>query len=238
MADLFGFIGDIAGALIGADAAKDSARTQSQAADRAIAETRRQYDQNRQDLQFQKNVGNDALKNLWTRMQNNTLLRDYTLDDFQADPGYQFRQAEGNRGVENSAAARGMQLSGATLKALSRFNQGLASDEYARAYQRDAQAKEMKYNMLSGLAGMGQAATNTAAGLGAQAAGNISDAYLQAGNAQAAGRVGQAQAWGNAINSTTDYYRLQNLLKSPSGSSGSSGSRSSDPMGLSRYGVF
>jgi hypothetical protein len=57
-------------------------------------------------------------------------------DDFEDDFGYQFRRDEGTRGVEQSAAARGSVLSGGTLKELTRFNQGLASDEVDRAHGR------------------------------------------------------------------------------------------------------
>ena len=49
------------------------------------------------------------------------------MSDFTRDPGYQFRQQEGQRGVENSAAARGGILSGGALKAISRYNQDFAS---------------------------------------------------------------------------------------------------------------
>jgi hypothetical protein len=59
--------------------------------------------------------------------------------NFQADPGYQFRQSEGQRAIEQSAAARGSQLSGATLKALAQYGQNMASQEYGQAYGRYAQ---------------------------------------------------------------------------------------------------
>lgn len=42
--------------------------------------------------------------------------------------------AEGNKAIERSAAARGGLNSGATLKALSRYNQDSASNEYTNAY--------------------------------------------------------------------------------------------------------
>jgi hypothetical protein len=68
------------------------------------------------------------------KLQN--LLANFSMADFEADPGYQYRLDQGNRGVENSAAARGSQLSGATLKALSRFNQNEASGEYDKSFNR------------------------------------------------------------------------------------------------------
>jgi hypothetical protein len=66
----------------------------------------------------------------------NSLLHQFGEADFQKDPGYDFRMKEGARGVENSAAARGMQLSGATLKAMTKYNQDFASNEYSKSSDR------------------------------------------------------------------------------------------------------
>lgn len=55
---------------------------------------------------------------------------------FEEDPSYKFRKQQGLNNIQSSAAAKGMQLSGATLKALDEFNSGLASQEYAAASNR------------------------------------------------------------------------------------------------------
>jgi hypothetical protein len=55
------------------------------------------------------------------------------------DPGYQRRYAEAMKSVEASAAAQGMQLSGATLKELQTRAAGIASEETAAAYDRFSQ---------------------------------------------------------------------------------------------------
>ena len=53
-----------------------------------------------------------------------------TADNFTADPGYAFRQREGARAIQNSAAARGMLHSKNTIASLMGYNQGLASNEF------------------------------------------------------------------------------------------------------------
>jgi len=58
--------------------------------------------------------------------------------DFEADPGYQFRLREGEKAINRAASAQGGRLSGATLKALQAHGQGLASEEYDKAYGRRA----------------------------------------------------------------------------------------------------
>lgn len=158
-----------------------------------------------------------------------SLLDPFTLADFQADPSYEFRRNEGQRGINNSAAARGMQLSGATLKALNRYNSDLASQEYGAAFARDAANKERKFNMLSGVAGTGQTATNTTAALGASSANNIASLLSDRGNALAAGQVGSSNAWsggfGDVINNYQQSQLLSRLFPSPStpGIAGGSG---------------
>jgi hypothetical protein len=62
----------------------------------------------------------------------------YTPDafKFEQDPGYQFRMQEGQRAINQSAAARGSMLSPATVKALQQYSSGLASQEYGAANDR------------------------------------------------------------------------------------------------------
>jgi hypothetical protein len=66
--------------------------------------------------------------------------------DFEADPGYQFRMAEGNKAIEASAAARGGLFSGKTGTDLQNFSQGLASQEYGNAYNRFADQRDFNRN--------------------------------------------------------------------------------------------
>ena len=49
---------------------------------------------------------------------------------FKTSPGYQFRQAEGEKGIRRLAAANKTMGSGAMYKDLLKYNQGLATDEY------------------------------------------------------------------------------------------------------------
>ena len=56
-----------------------------------------------------------------------SLNKAFGMDQFQADPGYQFRLGEGQKAIENSAASRGGLLSGGTQKALAKYGLDLAS---------------------------------------------------------------------------------------------------------------
>lgn len=123
-----------------------------------------------------------------------SLLADF---EFEKDPGYGFRQAEGEKAVLRRASTLGNRYSPVTMKALQRFNQGLASDEYSAAFNRDQVTKGNRFNKLSTIAGLGNSATAQTAQSGSVTASNIGNYLTQGGNAQAAGIVGSQ----NAINS-------------------------------------
>jgi hypothetical protein len=105
--------------------------------------------------------------------------------DFYASPDYKFRLAEGMKAIERSAAARGGLRSGATMKSIGNYAQGVAAGEYGNYV-----------NRLSALAGIGQQATDSTAAAGQNYANAASNAYTNAGNARASAYANT----GNAIN--------------------------------------
>lgn len=75
-----------------------------------------------------KDFGGKAIRTLQDLIDNPSLIREL--------PGYQFGMSEGSRAVENSAAARGMQLSGRTLQELQDRAQGYQDQFYGNEYNR------------------------------------------------------------------------------------------------------
>lgn len=144
---------------------------------------------------------------------------------FQTSPGYQFRMDEGLKATGNSANARNGSYSGATLKALARFGQDTASQEYGNwfnqsntdrnfvagqgqdAFNRFTGNQDRQYNRLAGIAGSGQTATNNVNAAGAAYAQNAGNALQGMGNAQAAGTIGSANAWGNSLSTIANQYQ-------------------------------
>lgn len=59
-----------------------------------------------------------------------------SIDTFTADPGYQFRLAEGLRALQHAAAAKGILRTGGTLKGLMDYGQNLASEEFQNVVNR------------------------------------------------------------------------------------------------------
>jgi hypothetical protein len=111
----------------------------------ALALQQQIYDQTRGDNAPWLNNGQGASNRLsdLLGLSGNTgadqygfLSQRFGMDDFNADPGYQFRLEQGQNAVERANSARGNLLSGAGLKDMDRFTQGLASQEYGNAYNR------------------------------------------------------------------------------------------------------
>lgn len=108
-------------------------------------------------------------------------------DQFRSDPGYQFQQQQGVNAIDRSAASRGMLNSGAQLKALDRYGQGVADQSYGNYLQR-----------LMTLGGQGLGATGQQANLLTQGSQGNLNAQLNAGQQQfnSAGTIGQGQVAG------------------------------------------
>jgi hypothetical protein len=125
-------------------------------------------------------------------------------DALRQTPGYQFQQQQGTQNTLNAANAQGMNLSGNTLEALSKFNQGLADTTY-----------QQSVGNLENTVNTGQAAAaGQAANIG-NAANNISNALINQGNTLAgidANTVaGITKSVGNAANQYTTWQTLQGL---------------------------
>jgi hypothetical protein len=137
---------------------------------------------------------------------------EYGADKFTADPGYAFRMSEGMKALERSAAARGGLLSGATLKGTQRYGQDLASQEYQNAFNRYQIERAGTLNPYQALSGTAQSSANVlgqqAGVLGQQLGSNI----IGAGNAQAAGTIGQANAIVGGLGQGINFYQNQQLL--------------------------
>jgi hypothetical protein len=139
------------------------------------------------------------------------LSRQFGMDDFESDPGYQFRLAEGEKTINRAAAARGGYDSGGTLRALSRYGQNVASDEYQNAFNRWNAQNNQLYNRFASLAGVGQVANNQLGQAGqnyANQVGNIAqnnaanqgNALLAGANARASGYTGFGNALASGLN--------------------------------------
>ena len=187
---------NLLGSLLGAGAQGLSSyfasQAQQNAGDKANETLWNMFQQNRADLEPWRTAGVGALSRL-----TDLTTPGKQFDTMQADPGYQFRLEQGQKALDNRLRAGGKFYSGSALKAGTDYNQGFASNEFSNVY-----------NRLAGLAGTGQAATNTTAQLGQSTAGAVANNQTDMGNARASGYMGIGGAVQGGINS----YNQQNML--------------------------
>ena len=156
-----------------------------------------------------------------------------------ADPGYAFRLAEGQKALERSASSRGTLLTGGTAKALTRYGQDYASNEYQNVYNRAQGEFQQSYNIFRqnqndlynrnvGLANLGYGATGQAA-----------DLTTSGAAAQAAGTVGASNAWAGGLNNVAgqamDYAWLSRLFPSSTAAKTQTGSSYGGGYGAGSY---
>lgn len=139
--------------------------------------------------------------------------RPFGMQDFQADPGYAFRLSEGMKALEASRARRGGLLSGATGKALSRYGQDLASQEYGNAFNRYQTERANRLAPLGSLMSSGQAAAAGQAGYAGQYGQTAGGLTTDIGAVRAAGDIGAARAISNALSAYGNYMGNQNLAQ-------------------------
>jgi hypothetical protein len=189
---LFDEIGDF----LGTNKSNDAIAAQTAGANQANETQKYIYDQTRADQEPWRKAGMGAL----TGMQDADYQRDFTANDFTADPGYQFRLAEGQKALMRAASSRGSLNSGGTMKSLSKFNQGVASEEYNNAYNRFNADRDRRFNRLSSLAGVGQTANSQIAASGQNYGNNVSANQIGLGNANAAALIGQGNSNAQMLN--------------------------------------
>lgn len=193
-----------AGATIfGANSAADAQKNASQtAADTQLT----MYNTTRGDLAPYRDAGSYAAGKIQDPVYS-------TIDKFEpptdqasleATPGYQFTKTQGLKAVANSAAARGLGVSGAALKGAANFATGLADNTYQQNFDRAATtfntnlaSKSAAYSRLSDLLTTGENAAAGTGKAGSIAASGAAGAQIGAGNAQAAAY----NATGGAVNS-------------------------------------
>lgn len=223
-AAVIGGVAALGGGAIAAGGAKKAGKIQAQAAQDANAAQERMF-QKQMELQEPFRQGGLTAQNEIMQLLGiggdkaaagyGSLGKSFGTEQFQQDPGYAFRQSEGMKALERSAAARGNLLSGSTLKGVQRFGQDLASQEYQNAFNRYQVERSAKLNPLQSLMGSGQSATNVLTGAAGQMGQNEASNLYNAGQARASGYVGQANALSNALGQVAGIasnYPTQNAL--------------------------
>lgn len=142
-------------------AARRAGEAANAAADRELALRRQMYEEGVARQKPFYEAGVNALPGYLSGIgPGGELVRGFTMADYQADPGYGFRLAEGQKALERTAAARAGLQSGSALRAAARYGQEMGSQEFSNAYQRFRDTQGLRRNALAGVVGYGPTSAN------------------------------------------------------------------------------
>jgi hypothetical protein len=148
---------------------------------------------------------------------NAPLLKPFGLSDFQQSPAYQFNLQEGQKAIDKAAAARGNYYAPQTLQDISKFSQGLASDEFQNAFSNYNTNQNNVFSRLNQLTAGGQNAAANLGGISAGVGQSVGGNTIGAGNALAAGQIGQANAISGGLSGLGNNALLYALLNNQGG---------------------
>lgn len=192
----------IAGSVIGgglsAYGSMSAASTEAGAANNAAANQMKMYQQTRSDLAPYMMGGQTAFSNLQNLMgAGGPTASANMLNGLRNYPGYQFALQQGQQGLDRTAAAKGLLLSGGQLKDTVNYNQGMADQLFGNYFNQNMDLAKIGQNSAAGVGTQGQNAASTAGNmqmLGAGALGN--------------GINNVASTFGNTINNSLQAYSM------------------------------
>lgn len=202
LAAALGAAGTVAGAVISSSGANSAAKTQANAANQASKTQLDMFNQTRQSLAPFFGAGQSAISQLqnifgFGNGTNGTGVGSAAgtgynptaaLSQLTQTPGYQFELGQGQKALDQSAAAKGLNLSGAQLQAEQEFGQNFAT----------ANAYAPYISELNNIANLGENAAAGTGQLSGQAASGIASTQLAGGAATAAGQVAGSNILGQA----------------------------------------
>lgn len=245
----------VAGSVISASGAESAASKQAGAAEQASNLAYQTYQQNAANLAPYNQTGQAALNQLASFPSQAQASNQTAYNNAQAQlptmptqatvtqlPGYQFQLNQGLTAIRNQMGANGQGIGGNALNAAVNYASGLASSNYAQdianqqsiynsysnQYQNKLAGNNQTYNQLLGLTAQGENAAAQTGYQGNQAAATAGSALQAAGQAQAAGTVGAANALSGGVNSLAGAGALYGLSQNSS-----AGNFSSLPSGYS-----
>jgi hypothetical protein len=131
----------------------------------------------------------------------------FTADTFkQYSPAYQFQMQQGQQGVLSGDSSGQGALSGAALKDLTGYNQGMANTSFNNAFNQYQTQQGNIYSRLSNIANLGQNAASNTGQQGTALAGQAAQSAQNVGNAYAGGTVGAANALSGGASSLGGLY--------------------------------
>lgn len=140
------------------------------------------------------------------------LTKPFGMEDFKASPAYSFNLEQGQAAIDKAAAARHNFYSPATLQQIAKYSQGMASNEFQNAFSNYNTNLGNIWNRLYSLSSGGQNAATNMGGFGTTVGSQLGENAIGAGNAQAAGTIGSANAISQGVGAYYNNQLLNNYI--------------------------
>lgn len=198
-----GALGQIVGGSMAASA-------QESAAQQAAATQMAMFEQTQANLEPYNTAGQNALTKV--NALAGTFNYKPTMAETSQTPGYEFNLNQGLKATQNSAAARGLGVSGAAEKGAAAYATGLADTTYKNQFANALNSYQANLGGLQNLANTGESA---AAGVGTaaqQTGAGVAASETGAGSAAAGGIMTGANAL-SGVSNTSNEFNMLNMLK-------------------------
>jgi hypothetical protein len=184
-----------------AKATQEASKQQQMMQMLALQQQQQQYQQNRTDLAPYRGFGETAGNQLINRLPELTQGFDPSQANLEQTPGYQFNLSQGLKAVQNSAAARGLGISGAAQKGAANYATGLADNTQNTQANMFWNNQNNAYNKLYGLTNTGASAAGATVTAGQANTNQQSNLLTGMGSVGAAGTIGAAAAQNQGLGS-------------------------------------
>jgi hypothetical protein len=137
-----------------------------------------------------------------------------SMDDLtRLMPNYQFGLTQGMGQLNSQLNAAGGLVSGNAIQGAQQFAQGYAGNALTDAFNQYQANRSNVVSNVNALTGVGQQANATTATAASGATANASNLLSSIGNAQAAGTMGQANAYASGLNNISNYAMLYGMRR-------------------------
>lgn len=205
---------NIVGSVMGADAASQASSAYTNAANRGMAISQEALNEVKNQTAPYQTLGTNAASQYGKMIDSGYFTAQPTMDDLtKLMPNYQFGLSQGLGQFNAGLNAAGGMVSGNAIQGGQQFAQDYAGNQLMNAFNAyQANRSNVASNLGAGV-GFGLNAANTYSSAASGTAASQANMLSSIGNAQAAGIMGQANAYQSGLNNISNYAMLYGLKK-------------------------
>lgn len=183
-------------------------------AQKGLAYNQQMFDTINEQNKPYRTVGEQGASQYGKFIDNGYFTAQPTMNDLVTlMPNYRFGLEQGMGQFNAGINAAGGAVSGNAIQGGQQFAQDYAGNALQNAFANYQTNRQNVASNLGAAAGFGLNANQITGGAASGAAINATNAYSNIGNAQAAGTMGQANAWAGGLNNISNYAMLYGLKK-------------------------